>query len=404
MQRMVDFGNTRMSRQSIKVGFAWQTLASDNLGVVALAEANLAIARAAAKRASVGLSCIEFFSSGSNVARSAANYCELGDPLSIRRIFTGKSKFVQQYSSCDAILDIGEGDSFADIYGKKRFAFLALSKALAILFRVPLVLSPQTIGPFSSPSVSVVATKVMKSARMVFARDHLSKEYLGQLGVIGNTQEVIDVAFRLPFVKALPRSDGRIHVGVNLSGLLYNGGYTGGNQFGLSLDYKAMIDELLEKLSARPDIAVHLVGHVISETFEIEDDYRVLLKLKSKYPDFEVAPKFDSPSEAKGYISGLDFFTGARMHACIGAFSSGTPVVPMAYSRKFNGLFESLGYKHLADLKRHSHEAALKAVFEGIENRAVLKAEVTRGNEIAQQKIQKYEDYLVSLFEELKNG
>jgi len=50
MQRMVDFGNTRMSRQSIKVGFAWQTLASDNLGVVALAEANLAIARAASLR------------------------------------------------------------------------------------------------------------------------------------------------------------------------------------------------------------------------------------------------------------------------------------------------------------------------------------------------------------------
>src|SRR4030042_4682892 len=44
------------------------------------------------------------------------------------------------------------------------------------------------------------------------------------------------------------------------------------------------------------------------------------------------------------YIIGLcDFFIGSRMHACIAALSQGIPAVGIAYSRKFSGVFESIG-------------------------------------------------------------
>ena len=67
--------------------------------------------------------------------------------------------------------------------------------------------------------------------------------------------------------------------------------------------------------------------------------------LRARYPRAIVAPAFRTPVEAKSYIAGMDFFAGARMHACIAAVSSGVPVYPLAYSRKFNGLFvETLGY------------------------------------------------------------
>src|SRR3546814_5510197 len=46
----------------------------------------------------------------------------------------------------DCILDIGAGDSFADIYGLKRFLFLWASKMMAVARHVPIMLSPQTIG------------------------------------------------------------------------------------------------------------------------------------------------------------------------------------------------------------------------------------------------------------------
>jgi polysaccharide pyruvyl transferase WcaK-like protein len=151
-------------------------------------------------------------------------------------------------------------------------------------------------------------------------------------------------------------------------------------------------------LVAREDVVVHLVGHVISDSFVVEDDYRVCQSLFEKYPGAKLAPRFRSPSEAKSYISALHYFTGARMHACIGAFSSGVPVVPMAYSRKFNGLFSSLGYHHLADLKAHDTATALQKVLTGLEQRDALAGEVAHGNALAQQKLQHYEDYLVELF------
>lgn len=43
------------------------------------------------------------------------------------------------------------------------------------------------------------------------------------------------------------------------------------------------------------------------------------------------------------------------MHACIAAHSTGTAVLPMAYSRKFNGLFcQTLKYPLLLDMTKAS--------------------------------------------------
>ena len=54
-----------------------------------------------------------------------------------------------------------------------------------------------------------------------------------------------------------------------------------------------------------------------------EDDFAANAVLAEEFPKLVTAPRFATPSEAKSYIAGLDFFMGARMHACIAAFSSG---------------------------------------------------------------------------------
>jgi colanic acid/amylovoran biosynthesis protein len=384
--------------QSLRVGFAWQTLTSENLGVSALAEANLSIARVAAKRAGVEIECIEFCPTGPNRNLASLRGCEIADPLSPRKLLFGGSEYSAQMRACDVVLDIGAGDSFADIYGLKHFFFLGLSKWLALRRDGILILSPQTIGPFSRSISRHTAGYLMRRARRVFARDGLSMDYLRQSGIDGNAEEVIDVAFRLPFDRRPQPGDGCIHVGLNVSGLLYNGGYTRNNQFGLTVDYRRLVDQLCEQLHAREDVVLHLVGHVISSDFAVEDDYRVCQQIAARLPRSVLAPRFDAPSVAKSYISGLHFFAGARMHACIAAFSSGVPVVPMAYSRKFNGLFQSLGYTALADMKAQDTDAAMAAVLQGLEQRAQLAEKVAAGNMQAQQKIQRYEDYLAELF------
>jgi len=69
---------------------------------------------------------------------------------------------------------------------------------------------------------------------------------------------------------------------------------------------------------------------------------------------------------------------GARMHATIAAFSAGVPVVPMAYSRKFNGLFEeTLSYPHIVDMKSVGNKEALLKIEEIFVQRKEVKQSIT---------------------------
>jgi polysaccharide pyruvyl transferase WcaK-like protein len=63
--------------------------------------------------------------------------------------------------------------------------------------------------------------------------------------------------------------------------------------------------------------------------------------------------------ELKWTLSRLDWFAGARMHATIGAFSSGVPTLGLGYSDKAAGVFTECGIgDEVADL-RHLDARAL---------------------------------------------
>jgi polysaccharide pyruvyl transferase WcaK-like protein len=200
-----------------------------------------------------------------------------------------------------------------------------------------------------------------------------------------------------------------LRVGINVSGLLVNGGYSKDNMFGLKSDYADLMRRLIRHFASRPETEVHLVAHVISDTFPVEDDLKACEMLCSELPDtvsgnVVVAPRFATPSEAKSYIAGLDFFTGARMHACIAAFSSGVPVVPMAYSRKFAGLFGALGYLHTVDCTNDSADRIESYILESFERRAFLRSEVQVALSTGLDRLGLYEGKLQRLMEESIGG
>lgn len=384
------------------VGLLWHSTTSDNLGVGALTESHISIIRQAAMRAGVRVRFRVFGTSGAMNSFAGASDIEQGASISSTRTIACNALLSRQLAECAVVFDIGEGDSFTDIYGMHRFRLLAFSKILTLLKGKPLILSPQTIGPFNRPVSRLVAKAVMKRCRRIFARDGLSFNDLCELGLTAKADEVVDVAFRLPFQRPVRPEGGRLQVGVNVSGLLFNGGYTGANQLGLSLDYPAMTRGMVEAFLARGDLDLWLVPHVLCDSLQVEDDYRVSRRLQQDYPAIRMAPRFASPTEAKSFISGMDFFCGARMHACIAAFSSGVPVVPLAYSRKFNGLFRALDYHHYADMKAASEEQVLAQVLAGLDQRATLRLAIERGNGIAYTKLQRYESFVESTLRSLR--
>lgn len=392
--------NEKQQQPEITVGLLWHSANSNNLGVGALSFSQIEILSAAAKRANVALKLHLFGWPGDKA--SPITDCSIKfSSIEHRYYLPFKSSFIGQIGKCDIILDIGEGDSFSDIYGNERFWFQAGTKIICLAQGKPLVLSPQTIGPFTNKKYRRIANAIMRRCRRVYTRDGLSSEYLRNNNITKNTAEAIDVAFRLPYEDAKAGRNGKVRFGLNVSALLFNGGYDRANQFGLTLDYPQLVRELLRRYSQRDDMEVHLVGHVLTDALEIEDDRRVCAVLHKEFPRTVLAPGFCDPIEAKNYIAGMDFFSGARMHACIAAFSSGVAVIPMSYSRKFNGLFGSLGYEeNLIDCRQDDTELALEKIAQAISKLPALREKISKGNGIALTKLSAYEEYLVQLLQE----
>jgi polysaccharide pyruvyl transferase WcaK-like protein len=256
----------------------------------------------------------------------------------------------------------------------------------------PLVLAPQTIGPFSRRWTREIARRLMRRCHTVVSRDALSTGFVRELDPAIPLLEATDVAFRLPYDRPGRGESGPARVGINVSGLLYNAGARETNAFGLSVDYRAVMRELIARFKARPECRVHLFSHVIvPRRFEgvAEDDHRVAEQLADEF-DVILEPAYGSPQETKSHIAGMDFFCGSRMHACIAAFSAGVPTVPIAYSRKFLGLFRTLGYPHVADGRTDTAEAIIAKVEEGYARRQALHAEVAESNAEAGRRLDGY--------------
>lgn len=289
----------------------------------------------------------------------------------------------KKYLKLDAILCMGEGDSFSDIYGKIRFDSINDQHKMARLFRKSYMLLPQTIGPFKDKRIATKAKRSIEKSRLVLVRDRLSFNYVKVHTKQQNLKEMIDVAFFMPFTKR-EFSNGKVNVGLNISSLLWHGGYTKNNQFGFKVDYPQLMRAVIDYFLSQHNVQLHLVPHVVSCNFHVENDYQISLNIFDEYNSERItmAPFFLTPIQAKNYISGLDFFTGARMHACIAAFSVGVPVYPFAYSRKFNGLFvDTLGYSHMGDLVNQNLEELIVGLKFAFENKFVLSEKIKECND-----------------------
>ncbi len=286
-----------------------------------------------------------------------------------------KRRTLRYYPSIDFVLDMGSGDSFSDIYGKTRFYSVYDQHRMARFFKKKLLLLPQTIGPFNDIKIKRKANKSIETANYVFARDNKSLTYINENTTQDCSTGSIDIAFFLPY-KREEFSDAFIHVGLNISGLLWNGGYTKNNQFSLKSDYRRLIHSVIEFFLDLPNVKLHLVPHVVATNDSLENDYSVSFNLYHIYKaqNIILAPFFLDPILAKNYIAGLDFFSGARMHSTIAAFSSGVPVFPLAYSQKFNGLYiDTLNYSYIGDMVKFSNSHILDDLKFAFQKRDKLK-------------------------------
>ena len=321
-----------------------------------------------------------------------------GDVLKLQ----GCRFLMSSVKKCDFVFDFTAGDSFTDIYGKERFYDRTGLKKKVVDSGIPLILGSQTIGPFKDNAVEKYAIDVIERCKAVFVRDSQSKDYVEQ---ISKAKPILttDVAFFLPYEKKV-KQDSIKRVGFNPSGLLWMGGYDGKNQFGLTVDYQDYCKKIIQFLQEQ-GYEVHLILHAYSKIIKkgyyyADNDKLAVDALHEIFPNTIVAPYFATPMEAKSYISGMDLFIGARMHATIAAISSGIPVIPFSYSRKFEGLFSSLEYPYVVEGTKWKTEKAIEKTENWLESIDELKECVSTCSDIIKSK----NNYLLSNYTAILNN
>ncbi len=314
----------------------------------------------------------------------------------------------------EAAIAIAGGDSFSDIYGMMRLYYMSLPQILALLMGKPLVLLPQTYGPFKSRTARWIARFILKRAKLIYSRDQEGLKVVADL--LGRNDPRARFAYDMGFaLEPLPpaqevqdrlrelKQKGSL-VGFNVSGLLHMGGYKRNNMFGLKSDYPSLVRAILDFLITKQGCQVLLVPHVFGDKEDSESDIpackRIMSELGEKYKGrlYYLEGNFDQ-HEIKYGIGQCDFFLGSRMHACIAALSQCVPAVGLAYSRKFAGVLDSVGGgSRVVDLREMDESQVLVAIGQALQDKSILRQEL-------KERMPKIKESVLNLFasEEFKD-
>lgn len=289
-----------------------------------------------------------------------------------------KSPRLEEILNADLVLSLAGGDSFSDIYGLWRMIYVTLPQILVILLRRPLILLPQTYGPFNSVASRGLARFILRRAAIIYSRDEEGIEVVRQFLPEGGSgaRRAYDMGFALAPTPPPLEIQERIQavkrrgplVGLNISGLLYMGGYNRDNGFCLKIVYRDFVRFVLDYFMVETKCEVMLFPHVRGGTSGAEDDLDACEQVMAERGHRDegrihvIAESMDH-HQIKFLIGQSDFFLGSRMHACIAALSQCVPTVGLAYSRKFFGVMRLVGNGAVTvDLRTAELAAALHEI------------------------------------------
>ncbi|MCW3158746.1 polysaccharide pyruvyl transferase family protein [Micropruina sp. KQZ13P-5] len=315
----------------------WAQERTANLGVAALAAGTRRLGNSAWPDMTL---TTQYFADGTAPATIASPKLLLKD-LVLDNV--GLRRWLRQHA---VALDTRMGDSFADIYGLHRLRNLVAMGEFARRSGIPLVLTPQTIGPFKTRQGRLLGALSVRRADLVLCRDPVSAEVASDLGC-KNPILATDVVFALD----TPPPQGSYDVLVNVSGLLWNT-----DSHGPSTDYRSIVRTVVDALR-RAGREVTLLAHVLDAP-TVDNDVPVVRALGKEW-NLQVAIP-SGLDQVRSILGGAQLLIGSRMHACLNSLSVGTPAIALAYSRKFAPLLTQLKWPGVVALS--SPQAAEQAV------------------------------------------
>lgn len=252
------------------------------------------------------------------------------------------TKFRKVLRNTELVAAINGGDGFSDIYNTPSFLGRLRESLIAIRAHIPVIILPQTLGPFEHKDNYDKAKFILTNASKVYVRDDKFIPELDKMGVKYELTKDLS-AFMQPEpwdIDIKPNS-----IGINVSGLCYSNMFrTLSGQFE---QYPELIDRLIRHFQQKGK-TIYLIPHSYryGNPEENNDDMIACKlaydRLTDKTNVIFVDKDLISP-QVKYVISKMSFFIGTRMHANFAAIYTGVPLFGLAYSYKFAGAFNANG-------------------------------------------------------------
>lgn len=237
---------------------------------------------------------------------------------------------------------INGGDGFSDIYSTETFISRLHETNFAMKRNIPVIILPQTIGPFKEESNRTIANRILQYATRIYVRDDKFIKELNSMGLKYEMTKDLS-AYMKPQsfdIEIKPNA-----VGLNVSGLTYSNTFrTLSGQFA---SYPYLVKAIIRYFQTL-NVPIYLIPHSYNyNNPEASNDDLVAIRdlyanLENKGNVYVVDRDMVSP-QVKYVISQMSFFIGTRMHANFAAIYTKVPLFGLAYSYKFQGAFEASG-------------------------------------------------------------
>ncbi|GAA4819546.1 glycosyltransferase [Streptomyces ziwulingensis] len=252
---------------------------------------------------------------------------------------------VHALATADLVLSLGGGylRGTKDFPSDLSVAFLLLPLWLAARFGTPVVLGPQSYGPFPTRVQRTLMRRVLRHARLVSVREDISVRRLEEIGVRGrHLERGIDSAFAFRGRSTRPW---RTELGVAPEARLVLVTARQHLPAAQQSAYESAMAATLGHLLAGPDCHVVLVPQVTC-AFQADDD-RIVNRRIAAQVDSDRLHLVDDASLDHHDVFALygqaDLILGTRFHSVIFGLLSGVPCAAIEYDHKTRGIMQDLG-------------------------------------------------------------
>lgn len=271
---------------------------------------------------------------------------------------------MSQLQHADLVVPVGGGylRGRQNLTSLAELVLLLHPLVLAKVFRKPVILYAQSIGPFYGPVQPWLAARVLARMDLIIAREDVTVDLLACLGVAANVVRGVDsgFAFAPPPGPDIRASLG-LPAGVRVVGVTVRQWLNAAGQ----ARYEQAIADLADTIILRWGYRVLFIPQVTSPENGDDDRVaadRVLSRMTQPAGAQALRARF-SHQEIKSVYAGLDYVVGTRFHSVIFALTSFVPAIAIEYEHKTRGMMRDLGLANWVVGIEHVEGPALVDMF-----------------------------------------